>query len=405
MVYDKRIAQVVIYCLISFWALIFLVPSELQVLNFEFLPLNWWSNVISLGMFGVFILVFLYSVFSQESLAKSNWRITVLGNPWLWSSLLVAYVALNLLLRPNILGLNFGLNLIILAIGLQYMLRSHNSVGNWVRTSVTLFLVGGLALNWFYQWANQISYSTNADIQYAHALALLLLILLSVVGETSKPWLMIAAQGAFYAGFFFLASTQLRLPAFIAGIFFVLQSLWQTRPWFHRLALTVPNGFLAVITWTLVVERGIIQQGQLRLSGREEFYEPIALAGRSLFEAFLGSGPGASRTALLAEIGYSNPHSSALVLANDYGVVGCVFVTGLVISLLYRIRKLNIERNGGLGAFFSSLALVVSFGALSLFAEPVETTLVALTALVVFLFIVVKLAPKRTLADRSSGIG
>lgn len=384
--FDNRLAQVVIYCLISCWALIFLVPSQLQALNFEFLPLNWWSNVISIGMFGVFVLVFLVLVFSKEFLAKSNWRITVLGNPWLWSTLLVAYVALNLVLRPNILGLNFALNLIILAIGLPYMLRSFHSIGNSVLTIVTLFLVGGLALNWLYQWANQISYARDADIEFAHALSLLSLILLSTVSRRSNPWWTMAHQGVFFVVFLFLATTQLRLPALIAGIFFVLHSLWQARPWFQRILATLVNIVLAIITWLFVVQRALFQEGRIYMSGREVLYETAYDGDTSLFEIVFGNGPGSTRTTLLGGIGYSNPHSSLLALANDYGAIGGLLTLGLVVSLLIQIRRLAVGHKMDVGIFFASIALVAAFGALSLFAEPVETTLVVLTALVVFLF-------------------
>lgn len=384
--YEKRLAQVVIYCLVSFWGLIFVVPSELQELNFELLPFNWWSNVISIGLLGGFLLAFLFSVFSKELSSQSNWHIGLLGNPWLWSSLLVTYVGINLLFRPNILGVNFALNLIILAIGLPYMLWSFDSIGNWVSTVGTLFLVGGLALNWSYQWANQISYAGNADIEFAHALSLLSLILLSVTSRKSNPWWTVAHQGVFFAVFFFLVTTQLRMPAFIAGTFLVLHSLWQARPWFQRILAMLGNAILAIITWFFFAERSVLQGGSLYISGRGPLYETVALAPeRNLFGIIAGQGPGATRSRLLAEIGYSNPHSSVLVMANDYGLIGGLLALGLVVSLLIRIWHLTVGNKSGARVFFVSIALVVSFGALSLFAEAVETTLVVLTALFVFL--------------------
>lgn len=384
--HKKRLAQVVIYCLIFFWGLIFVVPSELQELNFGFLPFGWWSNAVSAGIFGVFILVFLFSVFSQEFWAEFNWRITVLGNPWMWSLLLVTYVVLRILSQPHILGLNFALNLVILAIGLPYMLRSFNSIGNWVPAVGTLFLVGGLALNWSYQWANQISYAANADIEFAHALSLLSLILLSVTTRKSNPWWTVAHQGVFFAVFFFLVTTQLRMPAFIAGTVFVLHSLWQARPWFQRILAMLGKAVLAIITWLFFAERSLLQGGILYISGRGALYETVAnTPGRTLPEIILGQGPGAARNRLLAEIGYSNPHSSVLVMANDYGLIGGLLVLALVVSLLIRIWHLTVGNKSGARVFFVSIALVVSFGALSLFAEAVETTLVVLTALFVFL--------------------
>ena len=73
-------------------------------------------------------------------------------------------------------------------------------------------------------------------------------------------------------------------------------------------------------------------------------------------------------------------------MANDYGAIGGALALGLVVSLLVQIRRFTAGNKSGTRVFFASLALVASFGALSLFAEPVETTLVVLTALVVFLF-------------------
>lgn len=385
--YEKRLAQVVIYSLLFLWGLIFLVPSELQELNLGFIPLNWWSNAISIGIFGVLVLVFLVSVFSQEFLAKSNWRINILGNPWLWSTLLVAYVAINLILRPNLLGLNFAFNLIILAVGLPYMLRSFHLIGNSFLAIVAPFLLGGLALNWLYQWVNQISYARNADIEFAHALSLLALILLSTVSRSSNLWWTMAHQGVFFVVFFFLTATQLRLPAFIAGMFFVLHSLWQARPWFQRMLSMLGNAVLAAITWLFSVERTLFQDGSLFISGRGALYETVAdNYGRNLFEIIAGQGPGATRTILSAEVGYSNPHSSLVVMANDYGAIGGVLALGLIVTVLIQIRRLAIANNSGNRIFAASIALVISFGALSLFAEPVETTLVVLTTLVVFLF-------------------
>lgn len=383
---EKRLAQVVIYCLVSLWGLIFVVPSELQELNFEVLPFNWWSNVISIGMLGGFLLAFLFSVFSNELSSQSNWHIGLLGDPWLWSSLLVTYVGISLLFRPSILGLNFALNLIILAIGLPFMLRSFNSIGTWVPAVGTLFLVGGLALNWSYQWANQISYAGNADIEFAHALSLLSLILWSVTTRKSNPWWTVAHQGVFFAVFFFLVTTQLRMPAFIAGTVFVLHSLWQARPWFQRILAMLGKAVLAIITWLFFAERSLLHNGILYISGRGALYETVAnTPGRTLLESIVGQGPGGARNRLLAEIGYSNPHSSVLVMANDYGLIGGLLVLGLVVSLLIRIWHLTVGNKSGARVFFVSIALVVSFGALSLFAEAVETTLVVLTALFVFL--------------------
>lgn len=384
--FEKLLAQVFIYCLIFFWSLLFLVPSELQELEFGFLPVNWWSNIISIVMFGVVILVFLVSFFSRQFLSKFNWRTAVIWNPWFWSSLLVAYVAVSLLLRPNILGLNFALNLMILTIGLPYILMSFHSIGNWVFAIVTLLLVGGLASNWLYQVANQISYARNADLEFAHALSLLALITLSIATRTNHPWWTVAHQGVFFATFFFLATTQLRLPAFIAGTFFILHSLWQVSPWRQRFLTALGNTLLVLTTWLFVVERVLFQEGRLYLSGREGFYQTVFSVEGSFFELFFGKGPGATRTALFTELGYSNPHSSLLVMANDYGAIGGALALGLVVSLLVQIRRFTAGNKSGTRVFFASLALVSSFGALSLFAEPVETTLVVLTALVVFLF-------------------
>lgn len=404
--FEKLLAQVFIYCLIFFWSLIFLVPSELQELEFGFLPVNWWSNIISIVMFGVVILVFLVSFFSRQFLSKFNWRTAVIWNPWFWSLLLVAYVAVSFLLRPNILGLNFALNLMILTIGLPYILMSFHLIGNWVLAIVTLLLVGGLASNWLYQVANQISYARNADIEFAHALSLLSLIILSVVSRTSHSWSTVAYQGVFFAAFFFLATTQLRLPAFIAGTFFILHSLWQVSPWRQRFLTALGNTLLVLTTWLFVVERVLFQQGSLYVSGREVFYQTVSSVERSFFELVFGRGPGATRTALFAELGYSNPHSSLLVMANDYGAIGGALALGLVVSLLVQIRRFTAGNKSGTGVFFASLALVASFGALSLFAEPVETTLVVLTALVVFLFnlLGMRVALGRSRLDTSSTI-
>lgn len=399
---SKRVsAQIVTYFVLSAWCLIYLVPTELQEISTELVPVKWWSNIISVLLFGMFALVSFAVIFWKQPMSKFKWSFSVFGNPWLWSFLLISYLGLHFLFRPNALGLNFAMNLVILSIGLPHVLSAFHLISNRIPIIAALTMSVGLAVNWIYQLANQISYFTNPDIEFAHALSVLVVILLSVAGRTSNLWWILGLQGFFYVCFVFLATSQLRLPAFIAAIFFALHSLWQARPWLQRLIALSVNTLLAFVTWFLVVERGVISQGSLYISGRAAFYDPIRATPRPFSEVILGSGFGFTRGTLLTEIGYGNPHSSLLVLATDYGIVGSGLALGLAISILKKIYELRVENQRRTRALFATVALLVSFGGLSLFAEPVETTLVTLTTLVVFLVILLGLGRDKKIVRAS----
>lgn len=390
---------VVIYILGLAWVTIFLIPTEMQRLDAGILPVKWWSNLISLGMFGLFIIFVSFSFFTQQDLRKRKWQKTFFSNPWGWSLMLGVHIALNFLFRPSSLGFNFAINLLILAIGLTCIFKLSKIFGIAHQTAIILVLVASLAYNWGHQLVNQ-TYSTKPDIGFAHALALLSLALLPSLSRPSNPRFVLALQGLLFACYFFLAITQLRLPTFIVATFFALSGLWQATSLSKRLLATAATTLVSLAVWVLVVRRSVfVQDGTLNLSGRHVFYEVISASRESGLWLIIGNGPGAARASMLSEIGYSNPHSSLLVLFHDYGLVGVGVVSGLVVSLLFRVHCLAKRSETGLKGLFTSIALVMSFGALSLFAEPVETTVVTLTALVAFFSILVGMRAQQSVRE------
>lgn len=382
----KKVIRVPILGLLGAWALLLVVPSELQHVTLFDSPLKVWGNIISLVVFALFLAGSCVIFFSSQGIREPFWRVAILRNPWLWTSVLGAYLAAHYVYQPNTLGLNFVINLMTISIALPYIIHVAELFGRQLITTVVGFGALALAANWVYQITNGISYSSNPDTTFALALPFLLPCFLLLLNRTSSFWQVAAVQGIFFISFLFLVASQIRLPALVAGILFALQGLWLVSSWVTRLGVVLGNAIVAIGTWFWVAQRPILIQGELYASGRESIYRAAFSEGLTIF----GSGTGSARVSVLSTLGHSNPVSTGLTMLVDFGVVGCVIVLALILSIFWQIRPAQIEEKPNYRVFFVAVAVVLAFGALSVFWITVESTLIFSSALVAYLCIVVE---------------
>lgn len=394
---QEKALRVPILGLIGAWALLLIVPTELQYVTLFDSPLKVWGNITGLVVLGIFLAGSCVVFFSSQGFREPFWRLATLGNPWLWTFVLAAYLAAHYVASSNPLGLNLVLNLMSISIALPYINQVAELFGRQLITFIVGFGTVALAANWVYQISNGISYSSsNSDVHFALALPFLLPCFLLLFNRTFFFWQVAAVQGIFFASFLFLAASQIRAPAFIAGVLFALQGLWLVGSWVTRLGVVLGNAVIAIGTWFFVVQRPIFIQGELYSSGREPIYEAATSEGASA----LGSGFGSTRESVQSALGQSNPVSTAITMLTDFGVLGCVIVLAIVFSTLWQTRPAQIEEKPNFRFFFVAVALILAFGALSVFWMTVEVTLVFSSALVAYLCIVVE--SKLVLKDASS---